>query len=307
MKKFKSLKTIIMKTTKILSLFAMLLAMGITFTSCDKSETEDQVTISQAEEATFVDDIYEEVATDVDNVVMGEASVLLKDGGLTGMDCPVVTVEFPDSTQFPRVITIDFGDSCTFTRHDQVFTKSGKIIVEVTDHFMNQGASRTVTFVDFTINGNLIEGTRTMTNDGPNADGFYQFTIQLQNGKITTEEGVEIERQYTRTRTMIAGDDTPRYQWDDEFLIEGNGSGVNSDGYAYTQTIMEPLYRTRNCAWFRSGVTETVVNEDEIVIDYGEGECDNIATRAINGGEPEEFTMGYRYTRRTGIRGGGNL
>ena len=306
-KKIKSLKRIIMKTKRFLTAFILSTAMLFAFTSCDKDETNETVTLSQAEEASFVDDIFEEVTTDVDNVLIGEGGALLKDGTIDST-CPIITIEYPDTTaRFPRIITIDFGDEgCTMSRMNEEIVKKGKIIVEVTDSFMNQGATRTVTFVDFYVNDNLIEGTRLMANNGPNADGYYEFTMQLQNGKVTTPEGVEIEREYTRTRTWISGDDTPRYHWDDEFLIEGNESGLTSDGFAFTGTITEPLFKARNCPWFKSGVIATTVGEDEIVIDYGEGECDNLATRAINGGEPEEFTMEYRYMRRTGIRGGGN-
>lgn len=293
-----------MKTTKILNVLFISAAMIVSFTACDEKEDDntDIVTLSQAEEDSFVDNLYEEVSTDVDNVTMGEGLDLLK--STDSSDCPVITIEYPDTTaRFPRIITIDFGDEgCSTSRMNEDIIKKGKIVVEITDQFMNQGATRTVTFVDFYVNDNLIEGTRLMANNGPNADGFYEFTLQLQNGKITTAEGVVIEREYTRTRTMIAGDDTPRYHWDDEFLVEGNGSGTTSDGFAFTNTITEPLYRARNCPWIKAGVTTTTVGEDEIVIDYGEGECDNLATRTVNGGEPEEFTMAFKYIRRTGMR-----
>jgi hypothetical protein len=301
-----------MKTTRIFKTLILSAAIVVAFTSCDKDEnTNDEfVTISNAEETSFVDNVYEEVSSDVDEVLLGEGGEMLKDGemgGGMGSGCPVVTIEYPDTTaRFPKIITMDFGEEgCSISRHNEEMIKRGKIIVTVTDHFMNEGATRTVTFVDFYVNDNLIEGTKLMANNGPNADGFYEFTVQLQNGKITTDEGVEIEREYTRTRTMIAGYDTPRYHWDDEFLIEGSSSGVTSDGTTCSSTITTPLYKVRNCPWFLSGEVTSTIGEDEIIIDFGEGECDNVATKVVNGGEPEEFILEYKYQRRTGIRGNG--
>ena len=291
-----------MKTLKFSSIAFLSLFIASIITSCDKKEDSDLVTISQAEEASFADNVYESITNDVDNVIIGESSSLLKNGGL-GDGCAVVTIEYPDSTRFPRIITIDFGEEgCTIVNNNSTITKKGKIIIEVSAPFFESGATRTTTFENLYINDNKIEGTRTATNEGRNDDGFLYFSISLENGKITTDEGVEISREYERTRIWIAGEETPRYHWDDEFMLSGTGSGVSSDGYSYTRTTTEPIYIARNCPWFKSGVVETVVGEDTIVIDFGDGTCDNLATRTINGGEPEEFVMEFRYRRRTGNR-----
>ena len=59
-----------MKTLNFFISVSIILGLTFMLSSCDKDETEDQVTISQAEEASFVDNVYEDVSTEVDNVVI---------------------------------------------------------------------------------------------------------------------------------------------------------------------------------------------------------------------------------------------
>ena len=110
----------------------------------------------------------------------------------------------------------------------------------------------------------------------------------------------ETSSSFERTREWIYGEDTPYYHWDDEFHITGEGRGTNSEGVSYTKEITEELYVARNCPWIKSGKVRIDVGEDNIIINYGDGECDNLATKIVNGGEEEEFTLRWRYRIRRG-------
>lgn len=125
---------------------------------------------------------------------------------------------------------------------------------------------------------------------GMNENGHYYFSISLQQGKIITSDSTVMTREYTRTREWVAGYDT-RTVWDDEYLITGSASGTNYKGKSYSRTIVEPLHIKMACRFIVSGVIELQVEGCEpVVIDYGNGECDNKVT-VTKGTETRELEM----------------
>ena len=155
-----------------------------------------------------------------------------------------------------------------------------------------------MTYDNFSVNDFLIEGTKTVTNEGRDADENMYFSIVLSEGKVTTPEGKEITRNFTRTRTWIEGDLTPRFRWDDIYLIDGEATGVNRFGNSYTRTIVDPLVVKTACIWITSGMVEiNVFGKSEKVLDYGDGECDNKATISVDG-DTKEITLKGKKKRR---------
>ncbi len=67
--------------------------------------------------------------------------------------------------------------------------------------------------------------------------------------------------------------------WDDEFLITGTSEGQTVNGLAYTNTIMNAIRWQRVCRFAVSGtVSIQCEGADPVVIDYGNGDCDDVAT-----------------------------
>ena len=276
--------------------------MFIGLYGCEKNEQVAYEAEDLIDETTFAENVFEQLAADVDEVTFTDESTWsarTSDGGLKQRhrwfhrfgfnDCAEVTREKPEDADFPVIITIDYGEGCSSWMFNVV--KSGKVIIEITGWLGEEGSQRIVTFEDFHVNENLIEGIYTFTNLG---DDSYSCT--LVGGKITTPEGV-ITRDSERIRTRISGGDTDDRS-DDVFEITGNASGKTINDVYYTKLITKPLIREWDCFWITSGTIETTLNEETmVVIDFGEGECDNIATKSINGGNPEEFEMNCRMKR----------
>jgi hypothetical protein len=77
---------------------------------------------------------------------------------------------------------------------------------------------------------------------------------------------------------LIEGGDTFVFA-DDVWSVTGSGSGVNLDGNVSTMEITSPLIYHNGCFYPVSGAVEIVTDrQDTKVIDYGNGECDNIIT-----------------------------
>ncbi|HRG57519.1 MAG TPA: hypothetical protein PK323_01100 [Bacteroidia bacterium] len=187
--------------------------------------------------------------------------------------CATVT---HDTISTPRVLIIDFGSSnclCADGRN-----RRGKIIVTYTGRYFEIGAIKTMNFDNFYRNDNKLEGTRTITNNGLDAQGRMNWTINAQNMKITKSNGKVHTWNSVRTRTMLAGNDTKTWT-DDVYQITGSASGTNANGINYTANITKPLHRAMNCRWIDSGTIE-ITPEGRAVrtVDFGNGNCDDQAT-----------------------------
>lgn len=289
-----------MKTTKIGILAIALLFIGLT--GCNKDEMVDEAPQEVLDETTFAENTFEQLASDIDEVSFSDMSLSARIAEETEgdknrwfkrfgySDCVTVTRERPGEGEFPIIITIDYGEGCGSWMHDVV--KSGKIIITITGKMSEMDSKRLVTFENFKVNGNLIEGEFTFTNLG-NAS----WSCVLVGGKITTPEGGVITRESERIRTRIEGGDTDDRS-DDVFEITGNASGKTLEDNTYTMNIIKPLIRSLDCFWITSGTIEKVINETTVItIDFGDGTCDNIATKQIGDEEPEEFEMNCRMKR----------
>ena len=200
-------------------------------------------------------------------------------------ECAEVTMEMSGDRPniFPVTLTINYGEGCTTDRGREI---TGKVITTFSDRIRKEGATRTIEFEDFSINGFKITGTKTITNNGVNDEGKFSYTVTLRNGTVTTPAGKVIEHQFTRTRTWVEGMDTNFANdgragiLDDVWEITGAMEGVNRNGVAYKARVTTPLRREVDCRWLTSGVLEVTSDKHPgitVSIDYGDGSCDNDA------------------------------
>ena len=270
-----------MKTLKISSIFVLFALFTFIFTSCEKDQiTNTQDAINTTEEAAAAEGAFDDAFEQAEVYENGTQ----KSADSSDYCMPSITIEYPEGTPFPRVVTIDFGtDGCT-GRNGAI--RKGVITVKVTAFFMEEGSKRIVTFDGFSVNDYLVEGTKTVTNMGQNDAGNWVRKVEV-DGSISTPEGNKITRVSSREREWIIGAATPLFFWDDVFSITGTASGVNSKGIAYSSEITSPLIKARNCRWIQEGVIEIKTDNNTVVIDYGDGTCDNIATVTVNGESKE--------------------
>ncbi|MEI6346804.1 MAG: hypothetical protein WCP69_02545 [Bacteroidota bacterium] len=272
-----------MKNFKIMGL--MLAIAGISlFTSCKKDrannseETELAIEIqSNNAEATKVYDI---INNEIDDASALIDSLNYVNPTKTLDSCVTITINHPDTTTWPKIIIYDFSGNCT-TENGNVL--SGQIVINQTDRYRNDGMVRTITFNGFAINGYMVTGTKTITNLGT-ISGFKTFSVSIVDGAITTPTGeVIVTRNAQRVRSWIEGESTHQ-KYDDVYLITGTTSGPTRNGKVFSSTITEPLLVAKNCRWIKRGkITTTIENGPVVLIDFGNGDCDRIATITING------------------------
>lgn len=261
----------------------------IGLTACEDDQVASISSETVLEETAFAENIFANI-----NYVIEEASGIsaLSNGRFIGgfgpKNCATRIMDEPEEGGYPKVITLDYGEGCE-SRGGMII--QGKIITTITGPRSEAGSSLTTTFEGFYVNDYHIEGTYTHT-----LVSEYVHTATLEGGKITTPEGETFTRESARTHEMISGMDNEERS-DDVFQITGSSSGVTPEGVSYSKTITNPLISARDCPWISSGIVETVIDEVTSIIDFGNGECDNVAT-VTKDGETEEITMNFRIKRK---------
>jgi hypothetical protein len=258
----------------------MLLSVLIT-QSCNKDDDNrlSDTDLSLAQDEAYADALYEEV----DNLVATELTTLDGNGysvatlKSTSVDvCYTVTVDHPDSTSFPKVVTLDYGNGCTIVFNGDTITRTGQIIVTITGRWFVEGSSHIVTFNNFHMNGVKIEGTRTSTNMGWNDQNHLELGIELKNGKVIFNDTVFMTRESNHTREIIRRL-SPQ---NDTILVTGTANGINVLGQSYTRVITSPLVMVHCDAYkwrwvIADGMIELTNSETGITtIDYTGKGCD---------------------------------
>ena len=263
--------------TKVLMMITALAVLS--FSSCKKDKSTsgaiDQTSVNLADDDAVTDVVYEDVFNTADNatIMLDQIGKSLDASAETIFtdSCPTITVTRPTSALWPKIVTVDYGTSCTGI-NDNV--RSGKIVIEVTGPRLQEGSKRTITFINYFFNGIKVEGTKVLENMGYNNSQNLVISVRLTDGKLTLPDGTTIERTVDHQREWIAGLLTKNI-WDDECLITGTATGKNIDGITYTNTILTALHWTRACRFIESGVVNIqMAGKEAVQLDYGNGDCD---------------------------------
>lgn len=257
----------------VLAAFSLLL-----FSSCDEEiEPENITDWSSATDASFAQDIF----TDLYKVVDQEAQ---SDGQLRN-SCATVTLDLDSANTFPAVLTVDFGTGCVSADGRQ---RSGKVIATFSDRWRSPGATVDVQLDDYTVNGSQVFGSLTITNNGPNSSGNLNYSSTISNAQIINALGDSATWAATLTYTWIEGQSTTFLSdglggvLDDVYTIEGSGSGVSTQGVAYTTAITLPLRRELSCAFLTAGEIDiTPSGAPTRLINFGNGTCDSEVTLSV--------------------------
>ena len=256
----------------------------------DASATTFTATASDESQAAIISD---DVDNEVDNYVTVSAmnsysavKSLYQTADATG---PIITINRPDSTNFPKVITIDYGTTGFVGKRGNIL--KGKVIVVVSDKMNEVGSSRTITFDNFSRNGNGVTGIKVCTYKGLTANVHPTWSISVKD-TITLVDGTKVIWNAERVRERIGDDGTPLIYGDDVYSISGTSSGVNAKGVAYTSVIdaNNPLIIGDGWPYFTKGTVTITSDVKTIVIDYGNGARDKTATATVNG-VTKTFTM----------------
>ncbi|MFW5975000.1 MAG: hypothetical protein ACOCQ6_02220, partial [Bacteroidota bacterium] len=265
------------------SLF-ILMAMFMALVSCDKSNDPSGPApdMETSKDLILAESLFAEIKDMSDDAVSsleGQKSTMTPYLG----PCAEITIDNQD-TLF--VLTVDFGDENCLGNDGRY--RRGKIINTYSGAYWQEETVITHETEDYFVNDNEVIVSKTVTNQGADEDGYPTFTIEENGSIVLAETGDTITRTAFRERKWVEGYDTFR-RLDDVYHITGNASGKDRLGRDYESEITTPLRREVTCQHFVSGVRTTTMEElPTRTLDYGDGECDNVATLII---DDQEFTI----------------
>lgn len=272
-----------------------------TYLSCDKETTNDttsaqltsddaivnaKIDLANDDIASIADQLFDNINATTINLRAVENNATIFSNCATITRIPAFGTALTAGTQVTK--TIDFGTTgCTLNNGNVV---RGKIIN--TFVYQPNATSHTVTYTfdNFYHNNIKFVGTKTFTRSMTTATATspshpivmmqLEMTITMPNGDVYTRVG-------SRTRELVEGFNTDTFL-DNIYRITGSWTTTNQNGNQHTATITEPLMAKMSCtavnkAILAKGVITFVRNNVSSTLNYGNGECDNLAVFTING------------------------
>ena len=195
--------------------------------------------------------------------------------------------------------TITFDGNCEGKRGQR---RSGSIIVTYSVKKDAVGSFKKIDFDNFHLNDVKIEGIRKYEIIGFEEGVDKTVQMSLENGKMTYPDGSFSNRLKSIIKIIV-------YENDKHFStsLTGNASGLDSSGSSFEMKITSPIIFLNTCLDklnSRKGIIpvagiKTYTKDDfEVIIDFGDGECDflaNITKKGIT--EIIDLRKGYRKKR----------
>ena len=198
-------------------------------------------------------------------------------------ECVTVTIVIE---QHFREITIDFGTEGCLIRGNIL---KGKIIMSYEVIPEAQQIFITKTFEDFYFNNKNILGSKTILKELSNENGNPQFTKTVDI-TVIWPNGAEASRVGTKIREWVEGHGSGVWS-DNVFEITGNWTSTFRIGNSHSYEVVIPLRREVICYYFVSGSVDIERTNFSGVFDYGEGDCDNLATFTNDNGNVREIIL----------------
>ena len=204
---------------------------------------------------------------------------------LTGnsfLDCAAVSLS---GTGFPKTLTIDFGDSCVAPNG---VVRRGIINVVISDSLRLPGSTATTTFNNYYINQFKKEGTIVWTNQSTATTRKWNRTVT--DGKMIAPNGNYWLHNGTKTSELIS-DVNPNTIIDNIWQITGSGSTTNPASNTRSHTITVPLIKKAICPNIVQGTVQITGPAGTSSLNYGDGNCDNVAQLALPNGNIVNITL----------------
>lgn len=263
---------------------AMVLSMNVFFTSCEDETLTPEDTFDTIIDESYTSEVFDELedigdeamSFTEDNIsksVSADAKVQLYNYNRLSPCATVTKVYLNDTVK----ITIDFGETNCLCNDGR--ERRGKIYINHYGYYWDGDVEIEYSFDNYFVDDNQLTGVRNV-HRFRNENQYRQSDIIVDGEIILADDAGTISWHAEHTRIVTTGSDT-REKYDDVIEITGFSNGTMADGSTFSAEITTPLVKTNQAGCFRwpvSGVREITINETKtIIIDYGDGTCDNVA------------------------------
>jgi hypothetical protein len=282
--------------TKILFLGLLLALFSV---SCNKDKEENAMTVDEAMANAKIDI----ASDDVSDIIEGQFDATM-DNATTGKsigsenaspnlpDCvsvvrtPAIGTLITPGTLVTKTIT--FGTATTGCPMPNGNVLRGTILISFT--FQPTATTHTInyTFDNFYHNDIKLDGTKTFTRTLSTGTNVHPIVVMTMDMTATFPNGNTLHRVGTRTREIVEGFGTPLIFADNIYRITGEWTTTFPNTTVQTSTITTPLLVKMSCVAVNKpllvkGIITFVRNNNTATLDYGNGDCDNLAVFTING------------------------
>lgn len=243
--------------------------------SCNKTAAEivNQETESALAEKTY-SDVYQ-ISQEADNGSLN--SYKSEEASDVMSACATIT---KDTISLPHTITVNFGTTNCLCEDGK--NRRGAVIIAYVGRYRDTGSVHNISFVDYYVNDNKVEGTKTVTNMGASADGYTFFNVHVDGRIIKADGSGTIIWTSDRVREWISGESTTSRR-DDVYRVTGSATGTSASGEPFTANITTALTIDNSCRYrITAGIIENTRSSRGLrTIDYGTGTCDDEATVTV--------------------------
>ena len=192
--------------------------------------------------------------------------------------------------QYPDSLIMNYGMGMQLNNGRVM---SGSMIIHTSEEPNGEGFMREITYDNFSVDSMSISGKTTIHILG---DSQYGATHSLTGDiMITMPDGTTVHRESEIEREWIEGGGTNLEQTDDVMQVTGhviNTINENGNETIYRKDIVEPLIKSSGCRYFSQGIIELSQGGNVFAtLNYGNGNCDDVAVVNKNGEEPEEIIL----------------
>jgi len=183
---------------------------------------------------------------------------------------------------FPKTIILDYGDSLALANGRVL---SGMITIYLSGPDTITGTTRTITYDKFSNGYSTITGTASKTRLKNSTQRVFSVSSDMT---ITFPDTTSMSRSEEKTMTWVAGANTRFDPSDDVINITGTFQVTDRKGNEYSKNITKTLVKTGECRYMTEGVIEFNTSTGKFAtLDFGNGDCDNIATLTTASGNKE--------------------
>jgi len=263
--------------------------LGITYLGCNKTNTDgpaktyDFLTVSNDFMLSYL--VHSEAFFLINEVLltMDDSLQVYPDGNWQWDSTAMITIDPPDTINYPKTIVIDYGDARAL---DSI---SGKISGALSGKYLEENTRFVYSFDDYIIDGHKVFATDSLTNNGTTS-GEVSFLHSMSQTYIVLDWG-----QKGNDTILFDAIQRINYNLDEQKIMihEGSASGEATDSLKFFVDVNPdyPLIKDFDCEFFRDGIFNYIVKEyDNSVIGNGiidfwfvKGECEKYAIIIVDG------------------------
>ncbi|WP_209400331.1 hypothetical protein [Pseudozobellia sp. WGM2] len=142
-----------------------------------------------------------------------------------------------------------------------------------------------ITYDNLMVGEFAIDGTRSFIVHGNDESQSVSWTVESDLA-ITLEDGSKVDEEGTKTVALVFSEDFE----DGSFTVDGEWI-LKANGNTYIVDITDILEAEFGCEHFGKGMMNLNKNGLEVDVDFGEGECDAVATVIYPDGTEDEVSL----------------